>query len=53
MKRKDIKKCIKSLRSYTNIIRGVLDVDSPLLSHFNNVDKEYLEKVIVKMIDIL
>jgi len=32
---------------------GVLDIDSPLLSHFDNVDKQYLEKVIVKLIDIL
>ena len=32
---------------------GVLDIDSPLLSHFDNVDKLYLEKVIVKLIDIL
>jgi len=36
-----------------NKLVGVLDVDSPLLSHFDNVDKQYLEKVIVKLIDIL
>jgi len=36
-----------------NKLVGVLDVDSPLLSHFDNVDKLYLEKVIVKLIDIL
>jgi len=36
-----------------NKLIGVLDVDSPLLSRFDNVDKQYLEKVIVKLIDIL
>ena len=36
-----------------NKLIGVLDVDSPLLSRFDNVDKQYLEKVIVKLVDIL
>ena len=36
-----------------NQLIGVLDVDSPSLNHFDNIDKQYLEKVINKLIDIL
>ena len=32
---------------------GVLDIDSPSLSRFDNVDKIYLEKIIIKVVDIL
>ena len=32
---------------------GVLDIDSPLFSRFNETDKKYLEKVIGKLVDIL
>jgi len=32
---------------------GVLDIDSPIFSRFNETDKKYLEKVIRKLVDIL
>jgi GAF domain-containing protein len=32
---------------------GVLDIDSPSFSRFNETDKLYLEKVIAKLVDIL
>ena len=32
---------------------GVLDIDSPSLSRFDNTDKLYLEKVVDKLVDIL
>ena len=32
---------------------GVLDIDSPLFSRFDNIDKLYLEKVIRKLVDKL
>jgi GAF domain-containing protein len=32
---------------------GVLDIDSPLVNRFDLVDKEYLEKVIKKLVDII
>lgn len=32
---------------------GVLDIDSPLLSRFDETDQLYLEKVINKLVDIL
>jgi len=36
-----------------NELIGVLDVDSPSFSRFNEVDRNYLEKVMVKLVDIL
>lgn len=36
-----------------NELIGVLDIDSPLFSRFDDIDKIYLEKVIVKLVDIL
>ena len=32
---------------------GVLDIDSPFLSRFDQIDQKYLEKVIDKLVDIL
>ncbi len=32
---------------------GVLDIDSPNLSRFDNIDKIYLEKIIIKVVDII
>lgn len=32
---------------------GVLDIDSPVNNRFDEVDKEYLEKVIDKLVDII
>lgn len=32
---------------------GVLDIDSPKLSRFDETDKIYLEKVVAKLVDIL
>jgi L-methionine (R)-S-oxide reductase len=32
---------------------GVLDIDSPSFSRFNETDRKYLEKVIMKLVDIL
>ena len=31
---------------------GVLDIDSPLYSRFDEIDQMYLEKVIAKLVDI-
>lgn len=36
-----------------NKLIGVLDIDSPLASRFDEIDQEYLEKVIDKLVDIL
>lgn len=36
-----------------NVLIGVLDIDSPTISRFDTIDKEYLEKVIDKLVDIL
>lgn len=36
-----------------NSLFGVLDIDSPLISRFDEIDKEYLTKIINKLIDIL
>ncbi len=32
---------------------GVLDIDSALLSRFDNIDKLYLEKLVIKLVDII
>ena len=32
---------------------GVLDIDSPTKNRFDEIDKTYLEKVIIKLVDIL
>jgi L-methionine (R)-S-oxide reductase len=36
-----------------NELIGVLDIDSPIKNRFDNTDKEYLEQVIDKLVDIL
>jgi len=36
-----------------NELIGVLDIDSPNYSRFDEIDKNYLEKVIHKLVDIL
>lgn len=36
-----------------DVLIGVLDVDSPLFSRFNDIDEIYLGKVIAKLVDIL
>ena len=36
-----------------NQLIGVLDIDSPSFSHFNDIDKLYLEKVMSKLVDKL
>ncbi len=35
-----------------NRLLGVLDIDSPLHSRFDDIDQMYLEKVIAKLVDI-
>lgn len=32
---------------------GVLDIDSPIKNRFDEIDKEYLEEVVSKLVDIL
>lgn len=34
------------------ILKGVLDIDSPLPSRFNDIDKTYLEKLIITLVQI-
>ncbi|AIO18715.1 Free methionine-R-sulfoxide reductase [Candidatus Izimaplasma bacterium HR1] len=36
-----------------NQLYGVLDIDSPIKNRFDQIDKEYLEKVIDKLVDIV
>lgn len=36
-----------------NALYGVLDIDSPSLNRFDEIDQYYLEKVIEKLVDIL
>lgn len=36
-----------------NTLVGVLDIDSPIKSRFNDTDQRYLEKVIEKLVDII
>ncbi len=36
-----------------NKLIGVLDIDSPTINRFNEIDKEYLEKVVSKLVDII
>lgn len=35
------------------VLYGVLDIDSPIVSRFNEIDQEYLEKVVANLVDIL
>ena len=36
-----------------NTLIGVLDIDSPIINRFDETDQEYLEKVVVNLVDIL
>jgi GAF domain-containing protein len=36
-----------------NKLLGVLDIDSPIINRFDDIDKLYLEKVINKLVDIV
>ncbi len=36
-----------------NKIKGVLDIDSPVLNRFDDIDKYYLEKLVNKLVDII
>lgn len=38
--------------SKSGALIGVLDIDSPLLARFDQIDRTYLEKVIDKLVDI-